>query len=101
MIEMSDEQRSYYYKHREEGHPEYGPALRCPSCGGTEFFIYRGKLFTDQERKTIEPIADCKNCCRDPTVSMGTGTYVFALKTNYHDDKAKDFKITRKAKITY
>jgi hypothetical protein len=29
-MKMSDEQRSYYYKHREEGHPEYGPALRCP-----------------------------------------------------------------------
>jgi hypothetical protein len=36
-MEMSDEQSSYYYKHRQEGHPQYGPALRCPTCGGTNF----------------------------------------------------------------
>jgi hypothetical protein len=50
----------------------------------------------------MESIADCKNCSTvNPKGGIGTSTYVFALKTSYHEDKAKDFKITRKAKITY
>ena len=85
-MKISEEQREYFARHREEGHPRYEPALRCPNCGGTEFFLYRGKLFTDQERKIIEPIADCKNCCSKSNWGYGISTYVFALKTKYHEE---------------
>jgi hypothetical protein len=48
---ISEEERDYFYWHREEGHPEYGPALRCPACGGTEFFLYRGSLSLNRNDK--------------------------------------------------
>jgi hypothetical protein len=37
-MKISEEQREYFARHREEGHPRYEPALRCPNCGGTDFF---------------------------------------------------------------
>jgi hypothetical protein len=101
-MKMPDEQSEYFARHREEGHPEYGPALRCPNCGGTDFYIYRGRLPGDEERKTIEPIADCKNCCGKSNWGYGIRTYCICTKKKYHEeDKAKDFKIDMKGKIIY
>jgi hypothetical protein len=65
----------------------YGTCLRCPSCDGFTFHMYRNNIHHDDE---MGEIAHCLDC--------DTATYAAALKDEYHEDKGEDFDILTRVK---
>lgn len=67
----------------------YGETLRCPSCDGFNFHLYRSNIHGNDE---LVELANCLDC--------HTATYALALKDKYHDDKGEDFEIIGRIKHT-
>ena len=61
--------------------------VRCPSCDGFTFHMYRNNIHHDDE---MGEIAHCLDC--------DTATYAAALKDEYHEDKGEDFDILTRVK---